>query len=144
MQSVNVNNGGVIIEISIKCVDNICTVYDDRKGNEIGTCDYSKACNVLNEHLKCNKNYHFGLWQKTLRDLNINAYKKNVEEKHTIEKAQDSFRKQKYFNARRTSQEDAELRREMLRENNKFRRQEREVIETNNGTKIQVNTKSIK
>ncbi|MDW3989168.1 hypothetical protein QI259_02490 [Staphylococcus saprophyticus] len=79
-----------------------------------------------------------------MRDLNINAYKKNVEEKHTIEKAQDSFRKQKYFNARRTSQEDAELRREMLRENNKFRRQEREVIETNNGTKIQVNTKSIK
>lgn len=55
-----------------------------------------------------------------------------------------SNNKIQYINANRTPQEDAELRREMLRENNKIRRQEREVIETNNGTKIQVNTKSIK
>lgn len=118
-------------------------MYDDRKGNEIGTCDYNKVCAVLNENLELNKNYHFGLSQKTLNDLHINVYKKKVEEEHSTEQPTASFQKQKYFNARRTPQEDAELRREMISENNKIRRQERNFIEKSNGTKVQENTKSI-
>lgn len=119
-------------------------VYDDRKGTEIGTCTYDKACSIISEHLDINKKYLFGLSQKMLNDLNIDTYKKNIEEQQTTEEEQTTFTKQKYFNARRTPQEDAELRREIMKENNEIRRQERQVIEKSNGNKIQVNTKRIK
>lgn len=77
-------------------------MYDDRKGIEIGKCDYSNICNILSEHLEQNKKYHFGLSQKTLRNLNISDYKKNIEEECIAEKAPVSFGNQKYFNAQRT------------------------------------------
>lgn len=143
------------MEVSIKCIGDVCTVYDDKQRIELGTCDYNVVRDVLGESLKDNVRQHFGLPQATLDKLNLqneehtdlyNPQKNNsssdIQAKpNTNDKPANAIQ---YIKANRTPKEEMDLQRQLAQSSHEKRQREQHVIDKSNGTKVRVSTRSLK
>lgn len=122
-------------------------MYDDRKSIELGKCDYNVVSEMLGEPLKDKVRQQYGLSQATIDNLNLEN------EEHTIlytsQKPTKTFKqidrhKIQYINATRTQKEEMELQHQLVQRNLETRQREQHAIDKGNGTKIQINTHSLK
>lgn len=140
------------MEVSIKCIGDVCTIYDDKKRIELGTCDYNVVCDVLGDSLKDNVRQHFGLSQATLDKFNLENEKvrflqddiasSDIPQKpQTTDEPANTIQ---YIKANRTPKEEMDLQRQLAQNNYEKRRCEQHVIDKSNGTKVRVSTRSLK